>query len=133
TQMFNAATSREIDLTFATLVRDRTDALFVAGDPFFTGRRVQIATLAVREKIPAAYAHRDFIAVGGLMSYGTNITDSFRQVGLYRGSILRGATPAALPVVQPTKYEFVINLQTAGLLGITIPPNLLAIADEVIE
>ena len=128
--VLNASTSHEINAAFA---RERPDALFVAGDPFFTSRRVQIANLAARDRIPAAFANRDFVAVGGLMSYGTNIADSFRQVGVYIGGILNGAKPADLPVVQSTKFEFVINLQTATLLGIDVPPTLLATADEVIE
>ena len=121
--VLNASTSNEINAGFA---RERPDALFVAGDPFFTSRRVQIANLAARNRVPAAFANRDFVAVGGLMSYGTNIADSFRQVGVYVGGILKGTKPADLPVVQSTKFEFVINLQTATLLGIDVPPTLLA-------
>ena len=132
-QVLNASTTREIDAAFATLARERPDALFVAPDAFFPSRRVQFATLAARDRIPAAYADRDFVAVGGLMSYGTDVADMFRQVGVYTGSILKGAKPADLPVVQSTKFEFVINLQTARALGIEVPPTLLALADEVIE
>jgi putative ABC transport system substrate-binding protein len=132
-QVFNASTSREIEATFAALARERPDALFVAGDGFFASRRVQFATLAARERIPATYGDRDQVTAGGLMSYGTNIPDSFRQVGVYTGIILKGTKPADLPVVQATKFEFVINLQTARLLGVEVPPQLLAIADEVIE
>ena len=132
-QVLNASTSREIDAAFATLARERPDALFVAADAFFASRRVQFATLAARDRIPAAYANRDFVAAGGLMSYGTDFADSYRQVGVYTGNILKGAKPADLPVVQSTKFEFVINLQTAKALGIDVPPTLLAIADEVIE
>ena len=109
--VLNASTSREIDAAFATLARERPDALFVAGDAFFTSRRVQFVTLAARDRIPAAYGDRDFVAAGGLMSYGTDIADSYRQVGVYTGNILKGAKPADLPVVQSTKFEFVINLQ----------------------
>ena len=132
-QGLNASTSREIEATFAALARERPDALFVAGDGFFASRRVQFATLAARERIPATYGDRDQVTAGGLMSYGTNTTDSFRQVGVYTGIILKGTKPADLPVVQATKFEFVINLQTARLLGVEVPPQLLAIADEVIE
>jgi putative ABC transport system substrate-binding protein len=132
-QVLNASTSGEIDATFATLARERPDALFVGGDAFFVSRRVQFATLATRDRIPASYTNREHVAVGGLMSYGTNSADSYRQVGVYTGSILKGAKPADLPVVQSTKFELLINLQTARALGIEVPPLLLAIADEVIE
>jgi putative tryptophan/tyrosine transport system substrate-binding protein len=132
-QVFNASTSREIDAAFATLARDRPDALFVAPDGFFASRRVQFITLTARERIPATYVNRDYVAAGGLMSYGTDFPDSYRQVGIYTGTILQGAKPADLPVVQSTKFEFVINLQTAKLLGIEVPPTLLALADEAIE
>jgi putative tryptophan/tyrosine transport system substrate-binding protein len=128
--VLNASTSREIDAVFATLGRKRPDGLFVAPDAFFLSRRVQFANLAAR---PAAYSLRDFVAAGGLMSYGTDFADALRQVGLYTGNILKGAKPADLPVVQPTKFELVINLKTAKTLGQTIPPGVLAIADEVIE
>jgi putative ABC transport system substrate-binding protein len=131
--VLNASTSREIDATFATLARERPDALFVGPDGFFASRRAQFVTLAARDRIPATYWQRDFVAAGGLMSYGTDIADMFRQVGVYTGNILRGAKPADLPVVQSTKFEFVINLQTARLLAIEVPPTLLALADEVIE
>ena len=129
----NASTSGEIDGAFATLVRERSDALLVAGDGFFTSRRVQFVTLAARTGIPAAYANRDFVVAGGLMSYGTDLADRSRQVGVYTGKILNGAKPADLPVVQSTEFEFVINLQTAKLLGIDVPETLLATADEVIQ
>lgn len=132
-QVINASTSREIDAAFAILARERPDALFVSGDAFFNSRRVQFATLATRDKIPAAYPEREYVEVGGLMSYGTSFADTFRQVGIYTGSILKGAKPANLPVVQSTKFEFVINLQTARALGIEVPPTLLALADEVIQ
>ena len=132
-QVLNASTGREIDLAFANLARERSDALFVANDGFFTSRRVQLAQLATFYKVPSTYAARDISEVGGLMSYGTNIADSFRRVGVYTGRILKGAKPADLPVEQSSKFELVINAQTARMLDITVPPSLLARADEVIE
>jgi putative tryptophan/tyrosine transport system substrate-binding protein len=117
----NATTIGEIDAAFGVLARERPDALFVAPDSFFASRRVQIVTLAARERIPAAYPNRGFVASGGLMSYGTDVAGRFRQTGIYTGKILNGAKPADLPVVQPTKFEFVINLKTAKALGLTIP------------
>src|SRR5450631_464845 len=132
-QILNASTIGEIDAAFATIARDHSDALLVAPDAFFVSRRVQFITLTARDRIPATYSLRDYVAIGGLMSYGTNLADSFHQVGVYTGSILKGAKPADLPVVQSTKFEFVINLKTAKALGLTVPPNLLATADEVIE
>jgi putative ABC transport system substrate-binding protein len=128
-----ATTIGEIDAAFAAIARERPDALFVGPDGFFVSRRVQLATLAARERIPAAYASRDHIAVGGLMSYGTATVDMFHQVGIYTGSILKGTKPANLPVLQLTKFEFAINLETARALGIEVPPAVLSIADEVIE
>jgi len=132
-QVLKASTNREIEAAFATLVRDGVDALFVAPDTFFVSRRVQFATLAAHHRIPAAYNGRDFVEVGGLMSYGTDRVDTYRQVGAYAGQILKGAKPADLPVLQSTKFEFVINMQTARALGIEVPATLIAIADEVIE
>jgi putative tryptophan/tyrosine transport system substrate-binding protein len=132
-QILNASTIGEIDAAFTTIARDHSDALLVAPDAFFVSRRVQFITLTARDRIPATYSLRDYVAIGGLMSYGTNLADSFHQVGVYTGSILKGAKPADLPVVQATKFEFVINLQTARALGIEVPPGLLSIADEVIE
>jgi putative ABC transport system substrate-binding protein len=132
-RIFNATTIGEIDAAFVTLEREHSDALFVAPDAFFVSRRGQFATLAAVHKIPAAYSQRDFAVAGGLMSYGTDTADMFHQVGVYTGKILQGAKPADLPVVQATKFEFIINLQTARALGIEVPPGVLAIADEVIE
>jgi putative ABC transport system substrate-binding protein len=132
-QVLNATTIGEIDAAFATLARERPDALFVTPDGFFTSRRVQIATLAARGRIPAAYSIRDHVVAGGLMSYGTGQADRLRQIGVYTGKILNGAKPADLPVVQSTKFEFVINLGTARALGIQVPETFLATADEVIE
>jgi putative ABC transport system substrate-binding protein len=132
-QVLNANTSREIEVAFATLVRDQAEALFVAADAFFISRRVQFATLATRHGIPAAYTNREYVETGGLMSYGTDQRDSYRQIGVYTGQILKGAKPADLPVVQATKLEFVINLQTARALGIEVPNSIQLLADEVIE
>jgi putative tryptophan/tyrosine transport system substrate-binding protein len=131
--ILNASTSREIEAAFSTLVPDRADALFVAPDSFFTGRPVQFATLAAHHRVPAAYTQRAFVEAGGLMSYGTAITDMWLQVGVYTGQILKGVKPADLPVAQSTKFEFVINLQTARALGIEVPNALQLLADEVIE
>jgi putative ABC transport system substrate-binding protein len=132
-QVLDATTIGEIDAAFATLARQHPDALFVAPDPFFGSRRVQLVTLAARDRIPAVYARRDYVVAGGLMSYGTDFADTFRQIGVYTGNILKGAKPADLPVQQSTRFEFVLNLQTAKALGIKVPPQLLAIADEVID
>ena len=132
-QILNATMIDEIDAAFATLARERPDALFVAPDAFFTSRRGQFATLTARDRIPAAYANREFVEAGGLMSYGTDLADAFHQVGVYTGSILKGAKPADLPVLQSTKFEFVINLQTARALGIEVRTDVLSIADDVIE
>jgi putative ABC transport system substrate-binding protein len=131
--VFNASTSGEIDAAFASFMRDRPDALFVAGDPFFSIRRIQLVNLTSRHGIPSTFSSREFPDVGGLMSYGTNIADAWRQAGFYVGRILKGAKPAALPVVQASKFELVINAQTARMLGLTVPSTLLSTADEVIE
>ena len=130
TQILNAGTRDEIDAAFAAILRERAEVLFVAPDAFFYSRRVQFATLAARNGIPAAYSARGYTDVGGLMSYGTDVGESFRQAGIYAGKILNGAKPADLPVTQSTKFEFVINLQTAKALGLE---GLLLAADEVIE
>jgi ABC-type uncharacterized transport system substrate-binding protein len=132
-QIVKASTSREIDVAFATLARDRVDALFIPPDPLFISRRIQMVQLAARHAFPATYPVRDFAVAGGLMSYGTNTADAWRQTGVYTGRILKGAKPAELPVLQPIKFELVINAQTARMLGLTVPPQLLARADEVIE
>jgi putative ABC transport system substrate-binding protein len=132
-EVVRAANSREIDVAFATMARERPDALFVMGDSLFNTRRLQLAMLAARHALPACYPSRDYPASGGLMSYGTDVTDAFRQVGVYVGRILKGAKPADLPTVQSAKFQFVINAQTARLLELTVPPQLLARADEVIE
>jgi len=132
-QVLNANTSRDINAAFATFVSERPDALFVDTDPFFTNRRVQLVHLATLHKVPATYAGRQFVEAGGLMSYGSNITDAWRQLGAYVGRILKGAKPADLPVVQASKFELVINAETARMLGLTVPDKLLVAADEVIE
>jgi putative tryptophan/tyrosine transport system substrate-binding protein len=132
-QILKASTSDEINAAFAAMARERPDALFISSSPFFSTRRVQLANLASRHAIPATYSGRAYVEAGGLMSYGTNRTDWYRQVGVYAGRILKGEKPADLPVVQSTKFEFVINLQTAKMLGLTIPETLLAAADEVIQ
>ena len=132
-QIYNASTNREIDAAFAALVRERVEALFVAPDALFSGRRVQLISLAARHALPASYSAREYVEAGGLMSYGTSFADQYRQLGVYAGRILKGASPAELPVVQSTKFELSINLQAARILGLTVPPTLLSIADEVIE
>jgi putative ABC transport system substrate-binding protein len=132
-QIFEASTNREIDEAFAGIASARAEALFVAPDAFFLSRREQMVTLAARNGIPAAYSSRYYTEIGGLMSYGADVLDSIRQVGVYAGKILNGAKPAELPVLQSTKFELVINLQTARALGLEVPPGLLTAADEVIE
>ena len=132
-QVLNASTSREISAAFENVGRDRPDALFVGPDTFLIARRIQVVQLAAFHRLPAVYPARDFLEVGGLMSYGTNIMDAFRQLGIYAGRILKGAKPADLPVVQSSKFELVINAETARMLGLTVPDKLLVAADEVIE
>jgi putative ABC transport system substrate-binding protein len=132
-QILNPSTNREIDAAFAALVRERADALFVGPDAFYNTRRVQLANMAAHHSIPTAFAVREYVDASGLMSYGTSLADMYRQVGVYCGHILKGAKPADLPVLQSTKFELVINAQTARMLGLIVPPSLLSVADEVIE
>jgi putative ABC transport system substrate-binding protein len=132
-QVLKASTIGQISAAFTMLARERVDALFVAPDALFNSRRVQIAILAARHVVPTTYPQRGFVEAGGLMSYGTNLADAWRQAGIYIGRILKGANPADLPVMQASKFELVINAQTAMALGLNVPPSLLATADEVIE
>ena len=132
-QIFNAGSSGDIDATFAAFARERPDALFVSPDPYFTVRRVQLATLAARHAIPTSFAAREPVDAGGLISYGPNINDAYRQTGVYTGRVLKGAKPSDLPIAQSSKFDLVINARTAQMLGLTLPPSLLATADEVIE
>jgi putative tryptophan/tyrosine transport system substrate-binding protein len=132
-QVLNASNGREIDAAFANLVRERPQAVFVGPDPAFNNRRKQFVLQAMRHSLPAAYASREYAEAGGLLSYGTDFLDTYRQVGAYTGRVLRGAKPADLPVIQSTKFELVINQMTARILGLEVPPSLLSRADEVIE
>jgi putative ABC transport system substrate-binding protein len=131
--VYKAETSHEIEAAFAALVRDRTDALLVGAEPFFLDRRVQIVTLATRYLLPAVHFQREFAEIGGLMSYGASFFGRYREVGIYTGRVLKGEKPADMPVVQPTQFEMVVNVTTARAIGVTVPPSLLATADEVIE
>jgi putative ABC transport system substrate-binding protein len=132
-EILAASNNREVDRAFDGLLQKRADALLVSPNNFLDSRRVQIVTLAALHRLPAIYGGRRYAEIGGLMNYGTNNTDLYRQAGIYTGRILKGAKPADLPVIQSSKYEFVLNLQTAKSFGLTVPPSLLAIADEVIE
>ena len=132
-RVLNASTSGEINAVFASFARERPDALFVGGDPFFHSRRLQLVHLASHHRVPATFPSRDYPDIGGLISYGPNVNDAWRQAGVYVGRILKGTKPADLPVVQSTKFELVINAETARMLGLNLPPSLLSVADEVIE
>ena len=131
--ILSASTADEIDAALATLTQQRAGALLIGGDAFFTSRRVQLAILAARYGVPAIYNAREFPSAGGLMSYGASLADAYRQTGIYTGKILNGAKPADLPILQPTKFELVINLKTAKALGLDVPRRCSRVADEVIE
>jgi putative ABC transport system substrate-binding protein len=133
TRVFETGTSQAINAAFAKMAEDRPDALFVSADPVFPVRRVQLAILSARHAIPSSFSVREVVEVGGLMSYGPNIIDAYRQIGIYTGRVLKGAKPADLPVLQSIKFELVINQQSARMLGLSVPPSLLSIADQVIE
>jgi putative tryptophan/tyrosine transport system substrate-binding protein len=132
-EVFAASANRDIDTVFSSLLQKKVDALLVGADPLFTARRAQLVILATHHHLPTIYFDRVLTDIGGLMSYGANLAEQYRQVGVYVGRILMGEKPADLPVIRPTKFEFVLNLQTARTLGLTVPPTLLATADEVIE
>jgi putative ABC transport system substrate-binding protein len=132
-QILQARTDQDIDAAFAALVKSQVAALLVGADPFFNSRRKQIVNLAQRYRMPAIYEWREFVDAGGLASYGSSLTDNFRHLGIYAGKILAGTKPSDLPVIQPTRFELVINMKTADALGLKVPLLLLARADEVIE
>jgi ABC-type uncharacterized transport system substrate-binding protein len=132
-QVLNANTKREIDAAFESMVREKADAVFVGASPFLNGRRVQLVQLAAFHRLPATYSQREVAEIGGLMTYGANVGEAFRQLGVYAGRILKGAKPADLPVVQSSKFELVINAHTAQMLSLSVPDKLLVAADEVIE
>jgi putative tryptophan/tyrosine transport system substrate-binding protein len=132
-RVLNAGTESAIDAAFATMVQERTEALDVMPGPYFAGRRDQLIALAARDRIPAIFGERQYVVAGGLMTYGTNLPDSYRQAGVYVGRVLKGEKPADLPVLLPTMFEFVINMKTVKTLGLTVPPELLALTDNVIE
>jgi putative ABC transport system substrate-binding protein len=133
TLILNASSENDFDMAFATLAQQQAGALLITGDALFTGQVDRLVALTVRQAIPAIHGLREFAAAGALMTYGASITDAYRQVGVYTGKILKGAKPAELPIMQPTKFELVINLKAAKAMGLDVPPSLLAQADEVIE
>jgi putative ABC transport system substrate-binding protein len=132
-QIVQASTSREIDGAFAAFARERPDALFIAADPFFASRRLQLSLLAMRHALPAVYSGREYAEVGGLITYGSDITDAYPRAGVYVGRIIKGAKPEDMPVEQAEKLELIVNVQSARALGISVPQSLLIAADEVIE
>jgi putative ABC transport system substrate-binding protein len=132
-RVLNASTPADLDQVFTTLEKQRVGAIAVMGDPFFDAHRDRLIELSAQHRMPGCYPWREYVLAGGLMSYGTNLAESYRQAGIYAGRLLRGESPSTLPVMQPTKFEFVLNVNTAKTLGLTVPPGLLSIADDVIE